>query len=358
MKSSVITAEENRALNDLVRLIDPILFWTCNYEPTLSYSLSEDALFLTGIQDLYKFAIDTNCVLKGIAFNSKYGICKNLLNDREAAERLRATINVIQTLRAVIDHNQSELNGRISASQIDAYVSWMRACIGKDQPTNQDDFQALNEELRAMGKTLVASSREAIRLIQEHQNRNEIVSKWIEQILRWYCSGTRQEHYRGQLSDYYIATACASQPNFNYDIDPVDLRFKVNGLIMRQTTSRFDAPLRKLEAERRDIERASEHPSSQERALKEKFPELYDLAVENRSNRLVEINAEIEQIEAERSRFTASHRNLCDYFFGQERLYGQLRETMRELQEEGTAYTLLPQDFLQLDIERNCRSVR
>ena len=358
MKPAVITAEENRALNDLVRLIDPILFWTCNYEPTLSYALSEDALFLTGIQDLYKFAIDTNCVLKGIAFNSNNGICKNLLNDREIAERLRTTINIIQTLRAVIDHNQSALNGRISSSQIDGYVSWMRACIGKDQPLNPDDFRALNKELRAMGETLVESSREAIRLIKGHPDRNEIVGRWIEQILRWYCSGTRQEHYRGQLSDYYIATACASQPNFSYDVNPVDLRFKVNGLIMRQTTSRFDIPLRELKEERKDIERASERPSSQERALQEKYPDLYNLAVESRNNRLVEIDAEIEQIEANRSRFTSSHRNLCDYFFGRERLYGQLRETMKELQEEGTAYTLLPQDFLQLDIERNFRSVR
>ncbi len=352
MKVPVITAETGRELNALTQSINPLLFWTCNYEPTLSYAINEDADFLAGIQDLYKFAIDTNCVLKGIAFNRPSCICPDLLSDGESKD-LRETIDLVQTLRSVIDHNQSNYDGKLSSSRLDDYISWIRSILGKSEPTCIEDFGKLNDALKEIGNTLVTSSRKIIKRLAKRPDINAIAERWIDTVLKWYCSGTRQELYRSQLSDYYLAKACACIPNFKEDINSVELRRAVNRWISLQAMGQFEVPLKKLEAERREIVNAFESPSSQELVLRENYPKEFELVTENRNERLKEIDSETERIKAERSAYQAKcGNNKIDYFFNSERLNKQFQETLIELQKEQAGQTLLPQDFLQFDIER------
>ena len=59
---SVISAERAEQMNQLVRnRIDSHLFLTCNYVPTDVPAPSSSAKFYLGIQDLYKFTVDTSC---------------------------------------------------------------------------------------------------------------------------------------------------------------------------------------------------------------------------------------------------------------------------------------------------------
>lgn len=61
---SVISATQANQLNHLVRKeIDSRLFLTCNYTPTEVPALGNSAKFYLGIQDLYKFAVDTSFVI-------------------------------------------------------------------------------------------------------------------------------------------------------------------------------------------------------------------------------------------------------------------------------------------------------
>lgn len=350
-RTSVITAEEGRELNFLAQSINPILFWTCNYEPTLSYALSEDALFLSGIQDLYKFAIDANCVLKGLAFNSKNSICSNLFH-REDAKQLRDAIDTIQVLRSVIDHNQSDFNGRTSAARVEAYVAWVGTHLGKSEPTSEKDFRTLNASLREMGGILVSLSRKAIGLISGRSDSKRIADKWIEAVIRWYCSGVHQEYYRGQLSDFYIAKACATRSNFNIDMTSGRLFSNVNRWISMQTTSQYDIPLGQLERERKEIDGASMGPLQQE--LAEKYPEIFATVAESQNKRLLEIDDEIERLKKARADFESMYEGKkVEYFFNAERLSKQLHESLKAMQEADERLTLLPQDFLQFDIERH-----
>ena len=61
---SVISAAQANQLNCLVRKeIDNRLFLTCNYTPTEVPVLGSSAKFYLGIQDLYKFTVDTSFII-------------------------------------------------------------------------------------------------------------------------------------------------------------------------------------------------------------------------------------------------------------------------------------------------------
>lgn len=356
MTSPVITAEDALELNRRAQAIDPILFWTCNYEPTRSYAISEDALFLTGIQDLYKFAIDANCVMKGFAFDNDHCVCPGILSKNES-ERLKATFNVIKTLRAAIDHNQSELNGS-STSQNKAFSIWVQGQLGKDQPSSQEDFEVLNQTLKEMGEYLVTLSEQIIDRIARKAECEEIASKWVEKILNWY-STWRQEYYRGLLCDYYVARASSKRAHFASIVKSYDLHRKINGWIGRQTTMQFDQPLRDLRIERDGLQDALDNPPDAFLRIKEACPDLYEETICIQKARIEQINTEESRLEAARDEFNQMHRGKkIDYFFEPARLKEQLHETLQILGTAKEPLTLLPQDFLQLDIERNFADVR
>lgn len=354
----VVTAEAARELNIQAQTVDPILFWTCNYEPTICYAISEDARFLTGIQDLYKFAIDTNCVLRDIARNGRHCICPDLLPAKESNE-LSDLIEIVQNLRAVIDHNQSDMNGSLFSSQTESFTSWVRSIIYKDQPTDSSDFATLNRALNAMGNALVSLSGKIIDLLKQRSDREVVVKKWIEAILQWYCNGTRSVYYKSQLTDYYVARACARRAYFYSNVKSKELNSKIDRWIKKQTTQCFDAPLKRIRKERDEIQNHLSNPSNQELKLKAKMPEMYNRVVEERKSRLAEIDTEEEKLRRELVAFERLHgRNKCAYFFEAGRLNEQLHITLRALREEGEVFTLLPQDFLQKDVERTFAGVR
>ena len=112
MNTPVISAETANRLNRLVQTqIDSRLFLFCNYEPTHSYTISEDAQFLTAVQDLYKFAIDSSGILQ---YYYRY-VPKA---DQYQFKPLSGILDKIKALRSVIDHNQSAANGMVEQNLI------------------------------------------------------------------------------------------------------------------------------------------------------------------------------------------------------------------------------------------------
>ena len=112
MNAPVISATTARQLNLLVQTqIDSHLFLFCNYEPTHSCAISEDAQFLTAVQDLYKFSIDSSCVLKNY-------YCFVPQTDQNRFNQISRIIEKIKAIRAVIDHNQSADNGMVEQNLI------------------------------------------------------------------------------------------------------------------------------------------------------------------------------------------------------------------------------------------------
>lgn len=355
--SRVVTKESALRLNEIAREVSPALYWTCNYEPTVGYAIGYDAEFLLGVQDLYKFAIDTNCILKTIALNPRGSVCGEVLERSELAE-LRRCLDVIQNLRGCFDHNQSDLNGRISVDRRDDLANWVRAQLGKDEPSSLDDYGILCLALEGIGDSLVALSETILHRIRERPDRELIAGKWTDATLKWYCGGSRQDYYRGQLSDYYIARALARRPSFLNATDSVALRKRVNAWIGAQVTYRCEESLRKLEDERNTTLDFLQNPNPIAIKIRESNPERYEEAVRESRQRLSDIERglqegqqELDQLrEAIDNRF---HGREVSFFFDSDRLENQLRETLGSLEAGGEDFSLLPQSLLQIDVERN-----
>ena len=357
----VITQESASKLNGIAQSIAPTLFWTCNYEPTINYAIGQDAAFQLGIQDLYKFAIDTNCVLKTIAFNPRGSVCGDILAQRELGE-LRRNLDFVQVTRSIFDHNQSDLNGRLSVERRASFENWVRSQIGRDEPTCLDDFGALCAALVDVGNDLVRLSETILSRISERHDRHAIVNKWVDATLRWYCVGSRQEYYRSQLSDNYIARAQAYRVGFLSNTDAVGLRMKVNDWIRLQTTYRLEEPIRMLRQEEQGIRESLDNPNEIAIKIRNSRPEMYEKAVQISMDRLVTINEEIRKkqhvMDCVREEINNGfHGNETAYFFDSRRLEAQLRGTLNDLEAGGETYSLLPQSFLQLDVERHFSGV-
>lgn len=352
-KRYAITPEDVKNLEELAREISPIVFWTCNYEPTESYSINEDAMFLDGIQDLYKFAIDTNCVLRSLVYSPKNSIYDGLLSGEERRS-VRNHIDTIQMLRSVIDHGQSELNGRYSAESLDSYRSWIRTRLGSERPTSNDDFAILCDALEDLGDALISDCELILNRLRRMGDRQMIVDRWTDATIRWYCTGTRQHYYKGQLADYYIARALRIRPQFLNNTPQWRIDGKVSSWIRSQVTYEYD----RLVSERGSIKEHLDHPTAMELKVKSSLPEVYDEMQAQRRRDAETISVRLSSIEADFSRLRSMHRDdKCLWFFDSQRLGNQLRSTIESLESTGGSFTLLPQSLLQVDVELNFKDV-
>lgn len=334
MSIPVVSATDAQALNLAVqRAIDPRLFLFCNFEPTVSYAISEDGKYLTGIQDLYKFALDSNCVIKHYW---KFIPDEN----RHQFERLRETLDNIRMLRSVADHNQSEHNGKLERKRLEDYSRWLNGYINKPEPESQEDFSKLNQVLQDMAKDLLADLGTFIECVRNAPKKSDIVNSWIDETLRWYCSNTKTDIYIGQLMDTYISKAIAKEGSWPSDRDRYlrstiriwikqALHYHVEVRLYDVSEKSRCAPSMDAGARTSESETDLEYPFALPK--KEQLEELDDLDdLEGRN----------------RAQFI---RKLDDLFFGG--LAARLRATMAYLDNAEIEYTLLPQDLLQEEIE-------
>ncbi len=345
MSVPVISAIVAQQLNQMVQQdIDCHLFLFCNYEPTASYAISEDARFLTAIQDLYKFGVDSNCILKAY---------KQLTpqRDHRRFNRLRELLDIIGTLRAVTDHNQSVKNGKIEQTQLEAYNAWIETALNKSAPDTQQDFATLNQYLAAIAKELVQLVEEFIQSVKAHPDQVYIVKEWTDRTLHWYCNNTRTEIYKGQLMDAYLASANAAGKDYP-DLHRIQsLHRKVGKWIEAALFHPYEKELRELAESISSNENMLNGSNIMCQALKAKMTaeQLRTFEDKLRQNiatdkaRCTEVAQKRDELE---SRVGGKY---IDFFF--QNLEEQLNETIKRLNSSGKDYTLLPQDLMQEDIE-------
>ena len=332
MNVPVISAATAQQLNRSVQeKIDPHLFLFCNYEPTLSYAISEDAQFLTAIQDLYKFAIDSSCILR---YHYKYVQPK----DQRRSRQLSKLIDQIKADRAVIDHNQSPDNGRVEQSLLQTYAAWIRSVLGKAEPTTLHDFAALNAKLAQMGSELVKLTNDWIRCIgrEADTDKAKIAEKWAKRTLQWYCSNSKTEIYMGQLMDAYLARATAA--GHSIDISDRQLRAKVRNWIEYACFFPLDETIKQLEDDITILEEILQNTrmsADQQQALRREVT-TYQQQLAAKKQEKVDLQTEI-------------NGNPVEYFY--RGLEARLRNTISALEADQASYTLLPQDLLQEDIQ-------
>ena len=345
MSVPVISAIVAQQLNQKVQQdIDCRLFLFCNYEPTVSYAISEDARFLTAIQDLYKFGVDSNCILKAY---------KQLTpqRDHRRFNRLRELLDIIGALRAVTDHNQSVKNGKIEQTQLEAYNAWIETALNKSAPDTQQDFVVLNQCLAAIAKELIQLVEEFIQSVKTHPDQVYIVKEWTDRTLYWYCNNTRTEIYKGQLMNAYLANANAAGNDYS-DLHRIQsLHRKIGKWIEVALYHPYEKELRELEENISSRENMLNGSNVMYQALRAKmaaeqlqdFEDKLRQEIANDRDRCAEVIQKRDALEAQ---VGSKH---IEYFF--RNLEEQLHETIKRLNGSGKDYTLLPQDLIQEDIE-------
>lgn len=356
-RAGAIAAKDAELLNSLAQKVSPMLFWTCNYEPSLIETVGPDAEYLLNIQDLYQFSIDTNCILKHIAYRDRKSICPNALPRYERL-RLLDDLNLVQTLRGYVDHNQSERNGRTSSVVISDYWLWVKNVLNKDDCSDAKDYERLNEELQRVGNSLVERSKRIVRNIKESTDREAIVRTWIDAIITWYCSNPYNTYYRGQLEGYYMARASRANVNFAFDTEGYELRAKTNRWISTWAEAGLQTELDELLRRYDELQSAINDSYLWADAANRLSAAEANALRQELDNESIRLEQEIDDVKAEQEEFNRREGyNKVLYYYDPARLSRQLRATLSRLIDDGEEFTLLPQDFLLCDIEHHFASV-
>lgn len=334
-------AAEN--LNAKVRdFIDPRLFLFCNFEANDLWVLGADALFVVSVQNLYKFAVDSSCILKNY---------RDFLDPSRfsAFQRLQQLLDQISMLRAVIDHNQSSQDGWLEQKRLEDYDNWVREIIRKDRPTTAEDFSLLNRTLTAIAAELVQQAELFVSEVAG-SSKPALIEKWIGKTLRWYVSNTKTEIYKGQLISAYIANAHSAGMHSQALSQSRAVNRKVKKWLEAAIFHPIDRRLDEIDSEIAAKEAALNPNSPLYRAYQAKLPaDAFTTIIGNMQQGLQQLQNEKNQLTQQQNTLQQRVGSNCwDYYFKQ--LEAQLRSTMAQLESDGISYTLLPQDLLQEDI--------
>ena len=345
MSTSVISAKEAMNLNhEVVKKIDSRLFLCCNYEPTISHVFGEDALFHLAIQDLYKFVYDSSCVIKNFRI---------LLPKAEVYQfkNMTTILDYVSDFRTVFDHNTSELNGRIEKRMLESYSAWIYSIIGKTEPESIEDYKALNKQLAVYASELLNSLTLFIDVVSKGSHKAEAVNSWITMTLYWYSHNTKTDIYIGQLQDAYIANSVAKGNDYPGLYKKPEIWRKCKKWLEAALYYPIDREIEQNKKQMESCKMALNGDSPFSKALRSKMkPEeikAMDCKLQN------EIDALIIKIQEGKSKRDDMKQAIGDdcikYFFSI--LENRLRMTMSRLESTGIAYTLLPQDLIQEDID-------
>lgn len=347
MSAPLITEQDAVRLNERVQdKINGRLFLCCNYMPTENYVISVDARYLTAIQDLYKFSIDTSCVIKNYYRFVPQG-------DRWKLDGLQRHLDRIQMLRAVQSHNQSDQNGHIEQQRLKEYQNWVAGILHKaSPPDSQEDFAALYQELARMADEVYRQLELFVDLAAASPDQGKVIQDWINQTFHWYSNNTRRDLYYGRLENEYIRRALLS-PGQQLDTRPFIIRRKVNRWIEEALFASVDRKLAEEENAIEKIDAALDPSFSQVKFSSEAQRASFLAALQEGREAHVQAKANLEQQRDGLETMPGSQ--YVPHFF--KTLKDSLQEIMDDLDEKGQSYTLLPQDLLAMHVDRFFRDV-
>lgn len=336
MSAPLIPAEAAQGFNARVQAIDPRLFLFCNYAPTVNYATSLDARCLLAIQDLYKFAVDSNYALN----HYREFIPKE---SHSVFKVLSGICDEIQNLRTVIDHNQSEENGYLEKARLDWYETWRKKVPRELAGTELGGDALVYRKLELMAEKLLKQTDCFVTHIVDRAKtdaeREAIVGMWIEKTLHWYTHNTKTEIYKGCLMDAYLANAAG---RLEEDArKPWMIRRKMNKWIKVAV---------RVHCEERDEARIGVLQQRIE-CLKKMAPDQLAQWERTAGTTCGEQKKKLKELQtrqAEAKKAVDEDRAIQFFFDGLEE---QLRATAKRLDEEDIPYTFLPQDLMQMDIE-------
>lgn len=192
-KNILYSNAESDRINLLVqKKIAPHLFLACNYAPSPYGVISEDAKFIVGILNLYKFVIDSSIIDKipsiiDVAMSSTF-------NKKVFMEK----VTLVKALRTVYCHNESEISG--NDDEIKIVNKWMQKT-----PETLDDYKILNQQLQKLATDIVTVLYKFIDEAAKTKQRIVLIENWEDIIKSFYQRPNTRNILLGQLKKVYSA---------------------------------------------------------------------------------------------------------------------------------------------------------
>lgn len=346
MSDSIISRKQAEALNALVQdKIAPYLFLCCNYEPTPLRIMSEDGWFVIAVQDLYKFAVDTCPVSKDLYYYIPQ-------EKRQLFSNFQIHLEQIRVLRSAVDHSQSKEDGYAAQKNQADYYNWISSTIGHPEPENISDYTALNWRLKQLASNLIQEVEDMIRCLGTVFDKAKIAERWLTRTLAWYSSNTKTQYYYNQIADLYIARAYSAGNDHAARWKSSVLRRKTDNWITAALCKPYEDQIEECNTTIKSNESILEGNSPLFCSLKRNIPEdRLAIMLENSREAIEEARVKRKaQASALKQLKIDIERNPSGYLYKQ--LSNRLQELMKELDEAGEEYTLLPQDIMQRDVMR------
>lgn len=192
-KEVIYGVEETDAVNRVVQeKIANHLFLTCNYAPSPYVIYSEDAKFVVGILNLYKYVIDGSIIDKIPNMISEN--MEGVINRKEFGEK----INLVKALRTVYCHNESQVSGNDDdVKRVDAWIL--------KRPQSVQDYVILNRKLQTLASEIDSLIYKFIEVGSKCKQKPLLISNWEEEIADFYRRPNTMQILRGQLKKFYAA---------------------------------------------------------------------------------------------------------------------------------------------------------
>lgn len=200
MKNILFDDEGAIFLNQLIQeKVAGHLFVVCNYNPVAFEPINDDARFLQGISNLYKFAIDCSLInrLKRID-DSLGGICSK--NNRRDFNNYKKCLDDINALRTYTDHNNFH-NEFIVQVEL-----WIQKVTKKKKLESMRDYTLALRELENLAEKTFDLSRTIINALVNTYPKDDLQNAFQDEIVYFYKNNTRiienelKQLYRSQMA--------------------------------------------------------------------------------------------------------------------------------------------------------------
>lgn len=192
-KSILYSCEESDRINQLIQTnIAPHLFLACNYAPSPYYIESEDAKFVVGILNLYKFAVD------GSIIDKIPDIMDENIRRTIDVKAFKKNIDIVKALRSGYGHNESEMSG--NDDDVKKVDVWMQK-----RPQTTNDYIALNQRLQKLATDIVDVVHRFIKAASKSKQKTDLIKKWENIIGNFYQRPNTKNILVGQLKKFYSA---------------------------------------------------------------------------------------------------------------------------------------------------------
>lgn len=170
------------ALNKFVQSkVAPHLFIVCNYHPDVFNLFSDDARFIQGILNLYKFSIDTSLINRIGQIDRKLGgiIHRKYKKSMSELEKCLETISYLRTFAA---HNNDHND------KIDKTEAWLIHIIHKKQFDTIEDYSKALKELDRLGDKTYAVVTDILNYMVKEYSKEDLCKVLQGYILSFYNS--------------------------------------------------------------------------------------------------------------------------------------------------------------------------